>query len=107
MFISFCRSDIIESILCGSLFPSEFSINDIVKRWVEIFSGFDKVEVKALEKILEKKQRYVFFTSVMAYTLPSVSHFQFSWCKFGTRLQEEMQKYLALRQISQVCYRGS
>ncbi|RZB64213.1 Sister chromatid cohesion protein PDS5-like B isoform B [Glycine soja] len=67
------RSDIIESILCGSLFPSEFSINDIVKRWVEIFSGFDKVEVKALEKILEKKQR----------------------------LQEEMQKYLALRQISQ------
>ncbi|RDX94616.1 Sister chromatid cohesion protein PDS5-like B, partial [Mucuna pruriens] len=67
------RSDIIESILCGSLFPSEFSINDIVKRWVEIFSGFDKVETKALEKILEQKQR----------------------------LQEEMQKYLALRQISQ------
>ncbi|TKY72277.1 Sister chromatid cohesion protein PDS5-like B [Spatholobus suberectus] len=67
------RSDIIESILCGSLFPSEFSINDIVKRWVEIFSGFDKVEAKALEKILEQKQR----------------------------LQEEMQKYLALRQINQ------
>ncbi|KAL2341418.1 hypothetical protein Fmac_009358 [Flemingia macrophylla] len=67
------RSDIIESILCGSLFPSEFSINDIVKHWVEIFSGFDKVEVKALEKILEQKQR----------------------------LQEEMQKYLALRQTSQ------
>ncbi|KAL2603500.1 hypothetical protein GLYMA_09G014600v4 [Glycine max] len=67
------RSDIIESILCGSLFPSEFSINDIVKRWVEIFSGFDKVEVKALEKILEQKQR----------------------------LQEEMQKYLVLRQTSQ------
>ncbi|XP_020220399.1 sister chromatid cohesion protein PDS5 homolog A isoform X1 [Cajanus cajan] len=66
------RSDIIESILCGSLFPSEFSINDIVKRWVEIFSGFDKVEVKALEKILEQKQR----------------------------LQEEMQKYLALRQTN-------
>ncbi|XP_061344321.1 sister chromatid cohesion protein PDS5 homolog A [Gastrolobium bilobum] len=66
-------SDIIESILCGSLFPSEFSINDIVKHWVEIFSRFDKVEVKALEKILEQKQR----------------------------LQEEMQKYLALRQTTQ------
>jgi len=60
---SFCRSDIIESILCESLFPSEFSINDIVKRWVGIFSRFDKVEVKALEKILEQKQRYIFFTS--------------------------------------------
>ncbi|XP_027339072.1 sister chromatid cohesion protein PDS5 homolog A-A [Abrus precatorius] len=67
------RSDIIESILCESLFPSEFSVNDTVKRWVEIFSGFDKVEVKALEKILEQKQR----------------------------LQEEMQKYLSLRQINQ------
>ncbi|KAL0310797.1 UNVERIFIED_CONTAM: hypothetical protein Sangu_2374400 [Sesamum angustifolium] len=38
-----------------------------------IFSGFDKVEVKALEKILEQKQR----------------------------LQQEMQKYLSLRQLSQ------
>jgi len=58
---SFCRSDIIESILCESLFPSEFTINDIVKHWVGIFSRFDKVEVKALEKILEQKQRYIFF----------------------------------------------
>lgn len=54
---SFCRSDVIESVLSESLFPSEFSINDVVKRWIEIFSGFDKVEVKALEKILEQKQR--------------------------------------------------
>ncbi|KAI5414430.1 sister chromatid cohesion protein PDS5 homolog A isoform X3 [Lathyrus oleraceus] len=67
------RSDIIESILCGSLFPVEFSISDIVKHWVGIFSGFDKVEVKALEKILEQKQR----------------------------LQQEMQKYLSLRQMHQ------
>ncbi|XP_061339796.1 sister chromatid cohesion protein PDS5 homolog A-like isoform X2 [Gastrolobium bilobum] len=67
------RSDIIESVLCGSLFPVEFSISDIVKHWVGIFSGFDKVEVKALEKILEQKQR----------------------------LQLEMQKYLSLRQMSQ------
>ncbi|RDX89521.1 Sister chromatid cohesion protein PDS5-like B, partial [Mucuna pruriens] len=64
------RSDIIESVLCGSLFPVEFSICDIVKHWIGIFSGFDKVEVKALEKILEQKQR----------------------------LQQEMQKYLSLRQ---------
>ncbi|XP_058753154.1 sister chromatid cohesion protein PDS5 homolog A-like isoform X1 [Vicia villosa] len=67
------RSDIIESILCGSLFPVEFSISDIVKHWVGIFSGFDKVEVKALEKILEQKQR----------------------------LQQEMQKYLSIRQMHQ------
>ncbi|QCD77306.1 sister chromatid cohesion protein PDS5 homolog A-A-like [Vigna unguiculata] len=67
------RWDIIESILCESLFPSDFSINDIVKHWVGIFSRFDKVEAKALEKILEQKQR----------------------------LQEEMRKYLALRQTNQ------
>ncbi|XP_019419050.1 PREDICTED: sister chromatid cohesion protein PDS5 homolog A-A-like isoform X3 [Lupinus angustifolius] len=67
------RSDIIESVLCGSLFPSEFSIKYMVKHWVEIFSGFDKVEVKALQNILEQKQR----------------------------LQQEMQKYLILRQMSQ------
>ncbi|XP_027333272.1 sister chromatid cohesion protein PDS5 homolog A-like isoform X2 [Abrus precatorius] len=67
------RSDIIESVLCGSLFPVDFSIGAIVKHWAGIFSGFDKVEVKALEKILEQKQR----------------------------LQQEMQRYLSLRQMSQ------
>ncbi|XP_028754953.1 sister chromatid cohesion protein PDS5 homolog B-A isoform X2 [Neltuma alba] len=67
------RSDIIEFILCESLFPAHYSINDIVKRWVGIFSGFDKVEVKALEKVLEQKQR----------------------------LQQEMQKYLSFRQMGQ------
>ncbi|XP_029129811.1 sister chromatid cohesion protein PDS5 homolog A-B isoform X3 [Cajanus cajan] len=67
------RSDIIESVLCGSLFPVEFSISDIVKHWIGIFSGFAKVEIKALEKILEQKQR----------------------------LQQEMQKYILLRQMSQ------
>ncbi|XP_057757523.1 sister chromatid cohesion protein PDS5 homolog A-like isoform X1 [Arachis stenosperma] len=67
------RSDVIESVLSGSLFPSEFSTNDVVKRWIEIFSKFDKLEVRALEKILEQKQR----------------------------LQQEMQKYLAMRQTSQ------
>ncbi|KAK7387666.1 hypothetical protein VNO78_22454 [Psophocarpus tetragonolobus] len=67
------RSDIIEYVLCGSLFPVKFSISDIVEHWIGIFTGFDKVEVKALEKILEQKQR----------------------------LQQEMQKYLSLRVISQ------
>ncbi|KAK6124541.1 hypothetical protein DH2020_041711 [Rehmannia glutinosa] len=67
------RSDIIEPILSLSLFPSDFSVKDKVKNWVRIFSGFDKVEVKALEKILEQKQR----------------------------LQQEMQKYLSLRQLSE------
>lgn len=55
---SLCRSDTIESVLCGLLFPIEFSIKDKVQHWVRVFSGFDKVEVKALEKILEQKQRY-------------------------------------------------
>lgn len=55
----FCRSDTIEFVLYGSLFPSDFPIKDKVKHWIRVFSGFDKVEVKALEKILEQKQRYV------------------------------------------------
>ncbi|XP_038690339.1 sister chromatid cohesion protein PDS5 homolog A-like isoform X1 [Tripterygium wilfordii] len=65
------RSDAIESILCGSLFPMEFSIKDRVKCWVRVFSIFDGVEVKALEKIMEQRQR----------------------------LQQEMQRYLSLRQM--------
>ncbi|KAL0321041.1 UNVERIFIED_CONTAM: hypothetical protein Sradi_5365600 [Sesamum radiatum] len=67
------RSDAIEPIISLSLFPVDFSVKDKVTNWVRIFSGFDKVEVKALEKILEQKQR----------------------------LQQEMQKYLSLRQLSQ------
>lgn len=66
------RSDTIESVLWGSLFPTELSTKDKVKHWVRVFSGFDKVEVKALEKMLEQKQR----------------------------LQQEMQKYMSLRQMS-------
>ncbi|RAL52779.1 hypothetical protein DM860_007547 [Cuscuta australis] len=67
------RSDAVEPVLCLSLFPNEFSVKDIVKSWLRVFSGFDKVEVKALEKMLEQKQR----------------------------LQQEMRKYLSLRQMSQ------
>ncbi|GER37526.1 sister chromatid cohesion protein pds5 [Striga asiatica] len=67
------RSDTIEHILSLSLFPPEFSVKDKVAKWVRLFSGFDKVEVKALEKILEQKRR----------------------------LQQEMQKYLSLRESSQ------
>ncbi|XP_042521110.1 sister chromatid cohesion protein PDS5 homolog A-B isoform X2 [Macadamia integrifolia] len=67
------RSETIEVVLCRSLFPAEFSINNKVRHWVRIFSGFDKVEVKALERILDQKQR----------------------------LQQEMQKYLSLRQTCQ------
>lgn len=58
-FISPCRSDTIEHILSLSLFPTDFSVKDKVAKWVGIFSGFDKIEVKALEKILEQKQRFV------------------------------------------------
>lgn len=54
-----------ESILCLSLFPSEFSARDKVKNWVRSFTLFDKVEVKALEKILEQKQRL----NIAAFTL--------------------------------------
>ncbi|XP_007026378.2 PREDICTED: sister chromatid cohesion protein PDS5 homolog A isoform X2 [Theobroma cacao] len=67
------RSETIESVLCGFLFPTEFSIRDKVKCWIRVFSGFDKIEVKALERMLEQKQR----------------------------LQQEMQKYLSLRQMHQ------
>ncbi|GMY36602.1 sister chromatid cohesion protein PDS5 homolog A isoform X4 [Fagus crenata] len=67
------RSDTIELVLSGSLFPIESSVKEIVKHWVRVFSGFDKVEVKALERILEQKQR----------------------------LQQEMQRYLSLRQMIQ------
>ncbi|XP_038893526.1 sister chromatid cohesion protein PDS5 homolog B isoform X2 [Benincasa hispida] len=67
------RSDVIESILCGSLFPSEFPVKDRVTHLLRVFSTFDKVELKALEKILEQKQR----------------------------LQLEMQRYLSLRQLNQ------
>ncbi|KDP35518.1 hypothetical protein JCGZ_08956 [Jatropha curcas] len=67
------RSDTIESVLCGSMFPTEFSVKDRVKLWVRVFSVFDKVEVKALEKMLEQK----------------------------ARLQQEMQRYLSLRQMHQ------
>ncbi|KAL3519260.1 hypothetical protein ACH5RR_017409 [Cinchona calisaya] len=67
------RSDTVESILSLSFYPSEFSVKDKVKNWVRSFSGFDKVEVKALEKILEQKQR----------------------------LQQEMHRYLSLKQMHQ------
>ncbi|CAM8985985.1 unnamed protein product [Rhodiola kirilowii] len=67
------RSDTIESILSVSMFPSEFSTKNKVKHWVKVFADFDKVEVKALERMLEQKQR----------------------------LQQEMQKYLSIRQTYQ------
>lgn len=53
------RSDSIEPIVSGSLFPDGFSVKEKVENWIRVFSGFDKVEVKALEKILEQKQRFV------------------------------------------------
>ncbi|GMI64562.1 hypothetical protein like AT5G47690 [Hibiscus trionum] len=67
------RSDAIESILCGFLFPIGFSIKDKIKFWIRVFSVFDKIEVKALGRMLELKQRF----------------------------QKEMQKYLFLRQMRQ------
>lgn len=56
--ISLYRSDRIEPILSLSLFPTDYPVKDKVQKWIRIFSGFDKVEIKALEKILEQKQRY-------------------------------------------------
>ncbi|CAM0914059.1 unnamed protein product [Alopecurus aequalis] len=67
------RPESIESVLCGSLFPPEFPIKERVKHWVTAVTHFDKVEMKALEQILLQKQR----------------------------LQQEMLKYMSLRQISQ------
>ncbi|KAM0049108.1 putative sister chromatid cohesion protein Pds5 [Helianthus debilis subsp. tardiflorus] len=62
--------DTVEQILYTSLFPAEFSVKDKVKKWVKLFSNFNEVEVKALEKLLEQKQR----------------------------LQLDLHKYLSLRQ---------
>ncbi|KAF6145104.1 hypothetical protein GIB67_013455 [Kingdonia uniflora] len=67
------RPETIEVVMFRSLLPTEFSTREIVKHWIAIFSGFDKVEVKALEKIMEQKQR----------------------------LQQEMQKYMTLRKAYQ------
>ncbi|KAM7263653.1 hypothetical protein ACFE04_001336 [Oxalis oulophora] len=67
------RSETIEYVLCGSLFPQDLSIKDKSKHWVKVYSSLDKLEVKALENILEQKQR----------------------------LQQEMQKYLSFRQLLQ------
>ncbi|AQK83804.1 binding, partial [Zea mays] len=67
------RPESINSILCGSLFPPEFPMKGRVKHWVTAATYFDKVEMKALEQILLQKQR----------------------------LQQEMMKYISLRQLSQ------
>ncbi|XP_062228684.1 sister chromatid cohesion protein PDS5 homolog A-like [Phragmites australis] len=67
------RPESIESILCDSLFPPEFPTKGRVKHWVTAVTHFDKVEMKALEQILLQKQR----------------------------LQQEMLKYMSLRQLSQ------
>ncbi|KAI4365017.1 hypothetical protein MLD38_021039 [Melastoma candidum] len=64
------RSESIVSVLHGSLYPCDMSVKEKVKCWVRFFMRFDVVEVKALERILEQKQR----------------------------LQQEMQRYLSLRQ---------
>ncbi|MBA0767284.1 hypothetical protein Gotri_016188, partial [Gossypium trilobum] len=84
------RSDTIESILCGFLFPTGFSIKDKVKCWIRVFSGFDKIEVKALERMLEQKQRYL--VNALIYDRDFLS---------DCRLQQEMQRYLSLRQMHQ------
>lgn len=67
------RFESIDSILCGSLFPPEFPVKGRVNHWVSAVTHFDKVEIKALEQILLQKQR----------------------------LQQEMLKYISLRQLSQ------
>ncbi|XP_068637108.1 sister chromatid cohesion protein PDS5 homolog A-like isoform X2 [Aristolochia californica] len=67
------RSETIEAALCGLLCPTVISVKDRVKQWVTVLSVLEKVDIKALEKLLAQKQR----------------------------LQQEMQKYLSLRQMYQ------
>ncbi|CAL1352064.1 unnamed protein product [Linum trigynum] len=67
------RSDAIEYVLSVSLFPSELSTIDRVVLWLRILCTFDKVEVKALEKLMEQK----------------------------LRVQQEMQRYISLRLMNQ------
>uniref|UniRef100_A0A804UJ62 Binding n=1 Tax=Zea mays TaxID=4577 RepID=A0A804UJ62_MAIZE len=67
------RPESIDSILSGSLFSPEYQMKGRVKHWITAATYFDKVEMKALEQILLHKQR----------------------------LQQEMLKYISLREPSQ------
>ncbi|GMN36661.1 hypothetical protein TIFTF001_006195 [Ficus carica] len=51
------RPDTIESFVYRSMLPTDFSMIDKVQQWLKVFSGFDKVEMMAHEKILEQKRR--------------------------------------------------
>ncbi|GJN28989.1 hypothetical protein PR202_gb17174 [Eleusine coracana subsp. coracana] len=73
LYDKYFRPESIDSILCSSLFPPEFPTKGRAKHWVMAVTHFDKVEMKALEQIFLQRQR----------------------------LQQEMLKYMSLRQISQ------
>lgn len=60
------RPETIELIMID-YFPGEFSIKDRAKHWVRAFSGFDKIETKALEQILIQKQRFAFHHNSFNY----------------------------------------
>jgi hypothetical protein len=104
-FIIWCRPESIEFILCASLFPPEFPTKGRVKHWVTAVTYFDKNDMKALESILLQKQRCDF---------PSIDCLNWRWGLSESgfnmymsplqiiRVQQEMLKYMSLRQLSQV-----
>ena len=104
-FIIWCRSESIESILCASLFPPEFPTKGRVKHWVTAVTHFDKVEMKALESILLQKQRSYFLSvdcSNWCWALSEYGSDTYLLLSLIIRLQQEMLKYMSLRQLSQV-----
>lgn len=51
------RAQGMELVFSEQLFPSGFPVQERVKCWIAFFSAFDSNDVKALERILQQKQR--------------------------------------------------
>ncbi|XP_010227757.1 sister chromatid cohesion protein PDS5 homolog A isoform X2 [Brachypodium distachyon] len=100
------RPESIESILSGSLFPPEFPTKERVQHWVTAVAHFDKVEMKALEQILLQKQRFdKSFNLIIALPFLFFSFHSRNVLIFcmaiNFRLQQEMLKYIGLRETRQ------
>ena len=46
-----------EVVFSEQLFPADFPVIERTKCWISFFSAFDENDVKALERILQQKQR--------------------------------------------------
>jgi hypothetical protein len=53
------RAQAMELVFSEQLFPADFPVVERAKCWISFFSVFDENDVKALERILQQKQRYL------------------------------------------------